>query len=124
MALLNQHFAPSAFSFTLIENIQVVDPDLATCGFSDRDQHARIGSAYREGDITTLNVFFCDIPEEGRAGLAYYPYEVPLNMDTDAVYIDPEFFGIGQPTLSHETGHWFGLQVSLGVCRRVSQVQE
>jgi hypothetical protein len=108
MALLNERFAGSDFSFTWIETVRVVNATLATCGFTDRDQHGRIGAEYREGDATVLNVYLCDIPETDRAAIAYFPYYVPLNFDLDGIYLNPIYLGEGEDTLPHETGHWLG----------------
>jgi hypothetical protein len=108
MAQLNERFAGSDFSFNWIETARVVNADLATCGFTNRDQHELIGAEYREGDATVLNVYLCDIPETERAAIAYFPYYVPLNFDLDGIYMNPIYLGEGEDTLPHETGHWLG----------------
>jgi hypothetical protein len=107
MEILNEHFGTTDFNFRWTETVRVVDPNFATCEYENEDKHAAIGQTYREGDETTLNVYLCDIPDENRAGVAYFPYDIPLG-DTDGIYLDPQFLGENQITLSHEAGHWFG----------------
>jgi hypothetical protein len=108
MAQLNERFASSDFTFTLLETVRVVNSEFATCGFTDRDKHKLIGAEYREGDATVMNVYLCDIPEADRAAISYYPFTVPLDFDLDGVYMNPVFVGEGEDTLAHEAGHWLG----------------
>jgi hypothetical protein len=57
-----------------------------------------------------LNVYLCDMTsdDDTKAGISYYPYDLPLNLDTDGIYLDPKVLGENQITLSHEAGHWLG----------------
>jgi hypothetical protein len=71
-----------------------------------------------------LNVFLCDVSSDDntKAGLAYYPYDLPLNLDTDGIYLHPRVLGENQITLSHEAGHWLGVCVL--VANEVGSFQE
>jgi hypothetical protein len=109
MALMNERFASSEFSFTFLETVRVVNSEFATCGFTDKAKHTSIGAAYRTGDATVMNVYLCDIPEADRAAIAYFPFTVPLVFELDGIYLNPVYLGEGENTLAHEAGHWLGL---------------
>jgi hypothetical protein len=49
LAMMNEHFSTTEFTFRWIETVRVVNSNFATCEFENVDKHASIGQTYREG---------------------------------------------------------------------------
>jgi hypothetical protein len=108
MDTINQYFADSPFTFRLLRVDEVVSSSFATCDRANVDLQAQMGTAHREGDATLLNVFMCTVPDPFIKAYTTYPYNYPLVVEIDNVYIDPTMIGGGKVTLAHEIGHWLG----------------
>jgi hypothetical protein len=77
LALMNDHFSATDFTFEFLETVRVVDSTLSSCPVSAVTTHGNIGAAYREGSTTVMNVFLCDMNAGGQnaqAGVTYFPY--------------------------------------------------
>jgi Pregnancy-associated plasma protein-A len=116
LALLNTHFAPTDFTFTFLETVHVVNASASFCPVTAATTHGDIGATYRQGSTTVMNVFLCDMNASGQnsaAGVTYLPYDIPINLRFDGIFLDPLVLGDTgqiQNILSHEAGHWLGLQ--------------
>jgi hypothetical protein len=76
-ALLNEHFSTTDFTFEFLEMVRVVDSTLSSCPVGNVNTHRDIGTAYREGSTTVMNVFLCDMNSGGQSslsGVTYFPY--------------------------------------------------
>jgi len=100
----------SAFVFNLVNVSTWVN---STWWDGDERDDNHMMKATRQGDMSTLNIWFKDLPDN-YLGYARYPFNV--NEALDGVVIDHEAAFGGNTTnhnegdiLVHEVGHWLGL---------------
>ena len=114
IAVLNERFADTPFTFNLVQTRFETDNDLYD---SMEDQEEFIGDAFREGGLGDLNIYIGGV---NSGSVAFFPPVQPDGDDTffsgDGTFVAIDTVPGGESTccnlgltLVHEVGHWFGL---------------
>ncbi|KAF9485085.1 Metalloprotease [Pholiota conissans] len=116
--VLNQDYQSAGLSFVL-NNIMKIDNKNWYNGGPNTAQQAEMKKSLRKGGAADLNVYTVDFASNypGLLGYSTFPIMYANNMPDDGVVISHTSlpggsagpaFNLGR-TLTHETGHWFGL---------------
>ncbi|KAK5174906.1 uncharacterized protein LTR77_000042 [Saxophila tyrrhenica] len=118
IATMNSAYAPSGFSFNLLDTSFTVNDDWASAGQSTAAE-LEMKTELRQGSYDTLNLYFLSDLGGGLLGFCYFPEQDPSAQDKildGCVNLAGSMTGVGEYpdydlgyTTVHETGHWLGL---------------
>jgi hypothetical protein len=115
MSVLNRAFREVAFTFTLAGVTRTTNDAWCTAGLNTPEERA-MKRALRQGSYSDLNVY-TTAQKDSTLGWATLPTNVGTDISFDGVVIDyrsmpgGNFFPYNEgQTLTHETGHWLGLE--------------
>jgi hypothetical protein len=115
MSVLNRAFREIAFTFTLAGVTRTTNDAWYTAGLNTAEER-NMKRALRQGSYSDLNVY-TTAQKDSTLGWATLPTNVGTDISFDGVVIDyrsmpgGNFFPYNEgQTLTHETGHWLGLE--------------
>ncbi|KAF4303092.1 Peptidase M43 pregnancy-associated plasma-A [Botryosphaeria dothidea] len=112
--VLNAQYAPYGVSFNLVGTTRTVNS-----GWADDSNQLAMKRSLRQGDYSTLNVYFQRTLQQNALGYAYFPDNVAQGsteyyLDGASIMASSVPGGSEAPynlgvTATHEIGHWLGL---------------